>query len=214
VSTFLENPAGWTVAQLVEQLRRIQDASDVQAAKLWANNVRVTELYRRAGEIVDPARRELERKLLEKIGARQAQAVTRWTQFKTAWKSAVSGATAFLRSAGVAAPTGLGALPIVPLAIAGAIVVAGGFVAAIAVYNANTGKMLATRDRVVAGVLSGEISPEDALRLMAAADAGLDRPPDPFGLAEALKQALPLVAIIAAVVLLPKLLPAPRRRAA
>ena len=108
-------------------------------------------------------------------------------------------------------PQGLGVLPLVPIVIAGLVLLAAAYVTTIAITTSSINKSLDATRQELALISSGQATPQQILALQQAqADAfaaqGAAGAGDPLGLSNALKAATPLLLILAAVLVLPPIL--------
>jgi hypothetical protein len=220
----MANPVQWTIDQLLSELASIKAKAQAEFAVIGQNNAQVVALYAKAGTIKDPTQRAQVRGALEAWAARQARLQS---DFNTAWgryQAAYNAAASFLRSVGINAPasaslSGLGAVPlIVPVAVVSLVVIALAWLASVHENNLTQRQMLANQAARFQALASGQINLDTYLAASKAdgelADKTRQPPPkDPLG--DLTGMIIPALAIVAAIVLGPRLLELmPRRGAA
>lgn len=201
--SFLKDPKGWTIDVLFGEMRKIHDAAQAEKARISMNNQHVIELGRQADMIQDPAKRAAAKATVDKLYKNQVSIATQFKQFGAAWAKGVGLVRTFMNAVGIEMPQGLGVLPLVPIAIAAAVIVAGVIVAAVVSRNNAASKEIAAKAQVLAQLASGNVTPDEAKALMAEIDKSNPPPSDPLGLTDALKAATPVLLLIGAIMILP-----------
>ena len=208
--------ANWTIAKLQGQLLAVRDNAQAAYAGMVSNRHRIATLFSNLRALPDSDTKAAALADADKISRQIAQQFIDYANFKSAWNGTIGQANSFLRSvglnqinAGLAGPE----LPLVPIAIAAAVLVAVAFVAALALQNRTVGSALSLQERAYSDMIAGRITPaqyqqvSDNIDATLAAARDAAKPPGPFDLTGMLQAALPIVAIVAAVILLPRLLP-------
>jgi hypothetical protein len=214
--SWLPTAAQWTLEQMFNVLRRGDQLVKDTDRAIVANNLRLDAMYERANALTGPQRDPL-RSELEALGAKQVRVVQDFATWSGRWKGALQAIGAVLRKLGSDLPPGLGQLQLAPI-------IAGGVVAAIIIgiwafspRNRAIASGLDSAAKVLDSVRAGEITPDQAKQLLRSYNDTINRAGgagDILGLEGALKAALPVVLVIAAIVLVPKLMPRRARMAA
>jgi len=204
----------WTVDQFMAQLQGLKGQIDQADAALVADKARLTQMYTYAREHYDPARDVY---LAPLIHRNSVLRLSYLNPVKQKYTEAVNAAAGVLRSAGLNAPnlSGLGVLPLVPVIAVAAVVVA---LAAVAIVWRLTQAQVARTNAMAAIFSDPSMTPDQKVALSRQQQAQMtaeDRAsPPPLGFN--FNDLLPIVAVIAAIVLVPpilKMLPARRATA-
>lgn len=210
----------WTADQLLAELAKVKAWARAEFAAMGQNSAHMSDLYVQADSIADPAKRAAARGGLEAWANRQAGLVR---DFNAAWGrylAAYNAAASFLRSIGVNAPpdpgglSGLGALPLVPVVVVGAVLLAAAWLAVVHENNLTQRQDLSNQAARFAAFVGGRISAGDYVTL-SRADAALaeqNKKPLPGGGLQGM--ILPGLALVALIVLGPRLLELMPRKAA
>lgn len=217
--SFLKDPKGWTLDVLFREMRKVHAAALQERARLSMNNAAVIALGHRADAIQDPVSRATAQAEVKKLYNRQVAIAGMNRAFASAWSSSVNAVGKFLKMIGVAMPSGLagesglGVVQLVPILVAGAVILASLWVARIVIENNSAEKTIAAKDRVLAMLEMHSITPEQADAMMKEIDKSTPPPAgDPLGLSELLKQAGPVLLMVGAIVIVPPLLETFNRR--
>lgn len=203
----------WTVDKLLSSVQSINTQAAQLDARIKADRARYMATLRSLPQVQDVASRERLRGQLGEWIKKQVDVENRMNGFLAMWASAKAQAAKFLNAAHIQVPTYLGAVPLVPAAIVGVIVVAVAVMAVVAAQNNLQGKALDGLSSLVNNAAAQgwtEAQTANAVdayaRAVAAASKDTKPSPDPLGLTGALKAALPVVVGIAAIMLLPRVL--------
>lgn len=208
----MANAVQWTVDQFYGQLQTLKSQIDAVGATLDADRARLAKLYDTARRNMDPARDVY---LSPLIHQNNVLRITYLAPIKAKFNEAVNATSKLLRSAGYTTPalTGLelGVLPIVPVVAVSAVLVA---LAAVAVVHRLTQAQVANTNAMAAIMNDRTTTPDQKLALAKAItdQTKQQRKANP-PLFDPSAYVLPL-AIVAAIILGPRLLSAFPRRAA
>jgi hypothetical protein len=216
----MANVAQWGVDKLRAEMAKITAAAQREKSRLQLNRSGFNQLVKRAASIANPELKARVKDQLTDFIHRQVAAENKWQDFAARWNQARAAVSAFMRSVGLNAPddvalSGLGAIPLVPVAIAGLVLLAAAYIASIALTNDSQQKSLSTINRLFELKAKGQISDAELIAGLAAvgkAAAKAKESSDPLGLTGALRAAGPVVLLIVLAMLGPKLMP--QRRAA
>ena len=200
----------WTVDRFWSELQALKSGIDAASSALEQNRTELAGMYARARAAYDPAR---DAYLAPLIHRNTTLRITYLKPIRAKYNQAVNAAGAAIRRAGYTTPglAGLGLAPaiIVPAVAVAAVVVA---LAAVAVVNRMTQAQI-TRTNTMARIMNGGGTAAEKLALAKAitdsanAESRANPPLLDFG-----ALALPL-ALVAAIVIVPRLLPARRATA-
>jgi len=206
------NPVQWSADHLLAQLASVKAKAKAEWDELGRNSERVTALYADADRIGDPQRRQAIRRGLEAWASRQAKLQSDFNAAYGKFRAAYNGVAAFMRSIGAQAPpdTGLGVVPsviIVPAVVAGLVITAGLWFAAIHEKNLTQRAGLANQAALIGELRAGHLTPEQFLGASkdAAAEANArDRDNNLVG--DIGGVLLPALLLVGAIVIVPKLI--------
>lgn len=204
----LQQSAQW----LVEQVGKIDAAAKKQDANIRAARVRINTLKANAERVTDAKKRIAARASASKLDDRQRQIESTWGAFATKYKSVRNSAVNWMKANGLLKGTGLsglGVLPLVPVAIAATVLTVWGTVKAIEAWNAPHLKALALEEKSLNALVAGQITPEQfqAVSTANARVADNAKPAgDPLGLTSLAGALLPIGLVVIGVMVLPTVL--------
>jgi len=201
VANALDRSVDWALGSI----RKLDADATREAARLQRNRAAYASALRSLGSIRTATVREQLRAQLGTWIRTQLAAESRVREFLGRLATVKASVKAFLRSVRIEPPGYLGALPLVPLVVAGAVAVALTTIAAIAVTNARQQKSIDGLNALIASAASQGWSSEETARAIQAfqnATAAAAPPGDPFGISSMLRSALPLVLGVGAVLFL------------
>lgn len=195
----------WTVDKLLSGVSTLNNQASTAQTTLREARTRYLLTLRSLPQIPNVAAREALRGELGKWIVKQVDAENRFNSFAATLASAKAKVKAFLQSVNITPPGYLGAIQIaVPIAVAAAIAAALVIGAAIVAYAVNQSKGLGILETIAQNAKQQNWTPQQLDTALKDARSALDatKPPNPLDLTGALKAALPVVALIAAVLLL------------
>jgi hypothetical protein len=216
--------ANWTVDKLYRMANNVAADANKRTDEMKANSSAISALRARADALTNPDARAAAQVKVGELSRRQAQIVIDWRNFTNGWKDTAAKAGAFLKNVGLNVPSlnlnGIGAVPvIVPIAIAAAVLIAAGYVAVVATSNATVAKAVSAQSRAFADFESGKLTFDQYQQVSANINATTRSAAEAAGagsIADILKKATPVLLIVGAILLLPRVLDAVKgmRRAA
>ena len=190
----------WTVERLLGGIREVNARAEHVQNTLRQARTDYLATLRSLPNVRDVQAREQIRAELGRWIHRQVEAENRFNAFAAAYLSAKRAAKDFLSRIGVTPPSYLGALPLVPVAIATGVAVAAATVATMLTLAAAQSRGLDAIKNVTALALRDSWTAEQtAQALEAARQATGETKPDPLGLTGTLEALLPVLLIGAAI---------------
>lgn len=204
-----QTPIDWTVDQLLSGAKTLNARAEHARNTLRAARERYMQALRNLPSIPDLQAREAARAKLREWIHRQVELENRYATLAAQWAAAKARVKAFLQSVHVTPPSYLGLLPaaLVPVAVWGLVAVGITAMTAFIVAAVNHSKVLDNEASLIQLAARNGWTADEYTR---ARGAGVPKPSDPLGIAEALKAALPLVLAIGALLVFAPML---RRRA-
>lgn len=194
-----------TLGKALELLSGWSRQADDIGRTISEANGRLITADRNADGISDPTARAAAKASIKKLVARQASIVAKWRQVGGLVNTFRTKLRDWMRSLGLSIPSGLGAVPIVPLAIAGAVLL---IVAGMHELGPRAQANLLEVKNKAAAIELLRSRPGAAADAQSLAKLLEDTTPDgdPFGLDAILKQLGPIAMLIAAAFIVPPLL--------
>lgn len=202
----LQTPA-WLVGTFKGLLARFHEISSQHSM----NNAALIAQKARADQIADPAARA---KILEKIRAdvwRQGVIADAGRSFYSSLIGARNNLVAALNTIGVSTSelrglAGVGALPLIPIAIGLGLVALSVFAASLWSATQTQARAVAANTSIIDKVLAGELSVDDGARLIDANSKAANNSKDMLGIQAALSALTPIVGLVVVAIILPGLL--------
>lgn len=201
----LQQSAQW----LIEQVGNIDAAAKKQDTNIRAARSRINTLKANAERVTDAKKRVAARASASKLDERQRQIEGTWSAFASKYKSVRNSAVGWMKANGLLKGTGLGVLPLVPVAIAATVLTVWGTVRAIEAWNAPHLKALALEEKSLNALVAGQITPEQfqAVSTANARVADKAKPAgDPLGLTSLADALLPIGLVVIGIMVLPTVL--------
>lgn len=152
-----------TVQGLYQAVNLAVAKANQESLRIKENGRRISDLFRKARAIPDPQLRQAALDKLAPISRQQAKVILDYRAFVARWKSLVEKAATFLRPLGLSLPApanleGLGALPVVPLAIAAGLALAAAYLVQLATNNAAISRGVAAHERAYNDMMDGRLT--------------------------------------------------------
>jgi hypothetical protein len=179
------------------------------------NRSQVSALASQVQQISDPSQRAKAQADLEKISRPLAQQFLDWNGFKSRWNGTLQQVNQFLQSENLSTVNaGLGQVQVVPIAIAGALLVALGIVVGWQFANQSTSHAISLQQQALNGLLHGQITPAQYQQISDNIKTTMDAAANAAqkgSLQGAIQNLIPLALIVGGIVLLVKFMPSRKK---
>jgi len=207
------NPIQWGIDQVFAQLNNVVSQAHAERSQIYLNTAHLNDLTAVSTSIADPAARQAMKDWLEKSWTRQREVSNLYRMFADKFANAAAALKQFLIDNGIE-PTvpGLGAAPLlVPIVVVGLVLTATAMVIYIHEKNVPQTKAIEFQMQGLSALQSGGASVAQLIDYMNKSEATVagmkPTSPDPFGLTGFAQALVPVALIVAAAVIVPRLLP-------
>lgn len=213
--SYLEKAGNWTAQQLYTAVQNVVTNATKAHEDQLRLRTRISQLFTKARQIPDYHGRQAALDAAGKLSRKLAKQLLDYKNFVAGWRNTMSRVTSWLKTIGLTPPQvqlgDMGALPVVPLTIAGAVAIAAAFVVSMNLTNEAMDKAIGAQEQLYGDFMDGQISWEqyqeashnNMAALEAAARAAAKGTPQ--GMVEAL---LPIGLVVLAIMVLPRVLDA------
>jgi hypothetical protein len=215
----LPAPIQWAVDKVVAKANAVIADAERARRMISENNGRLIALDGQARKIQDPAKRAQALSAIKRSVQRQVELVRDYRTYTARFSDFAKKFNAFLAERGISQSVGMSGLAIapfvVPVAIVGGLLVAGGIVSALILRANNASKMIDQHAKLIDQFVRGNMTAEqylEATRQYEKLTDDADPKKDPLGLTGLAEALVPLAAIVAAILIVPPLLAGRERR--
>jgi hypothetical protein len=213
-TNLVQQGAAW----LISQVSALDAKARKQDADMRASRAGLVTLKAKIEGITDATKRVAARAAAAKLESRQKKIESMWAAFSKTYHSTRNTVVGWMRTHNLLKGTGLadlGVIPLAPLALPAAILVAGGAIGAIITQQAAQSRDLSGQHKLADGVRAGQITPEQYVQMLdantRAAEAAAPKGGDPLGLTSLADALVPIGLIVLGIIVLPKVLPSVMR---